>query len=112
MTEQLYRYVREAYQRKVEAIAQQAFPVIKNVFETRGDVFKNIVVPFTDGVKMYSVVTNLEKAYRSNGEDMMRSFEKSVILAHIDDAWKEHLREMDDLKQSVQNAAYEQRILY
>ena len=109
MTERLYQYVREAYQRKVKTIAQQAFPVIKNVFETRGDVFKNIVVPFTDGIKMYSVVTNLEKAYRSEGEDLMRSFEKSVILAHIDEAWKEHLREMDELKQSVQNAAYEQK---
>ena len=63
--------------------------MIKNVFETRGDVFKNIVVPFTDGQRMYSVVTNLEKAYRTNGEDLMRSFEKSVILAHIDDAWKD-----------------------
>ena len=109
LAESLYQYVREAYQRKVEHIAQQAYPVIKNVFETRGDVFKNIVVPFTDGQRMYSVVTNLEKAYRTNGEDLMRSFEKSVILAHIDDAWKEHLREMDDLKQSVQNAAYEQK---
>ena len=109
LAESLYQYVREAYQCKVEHIAQQAYPVIKNVFETRGDVFKNIVVPFTDGQRMYSVVTNLEKAYRTNGEDLMRSFEKSVILAHIDDAWKEHLREMDDLKQSVQNAAYEQK---
>ncbi|MEG1737205.1 MAG: preprotein translocase subunit SecA [Odoribacter sp.] len=109
LTELLYQYVREAYTRKVEHIGQQAYPVIKNVFENRGDVFKNIVVPFTDGLKMYSVVTNLEKAYRTNGEDLMRSFEKSVILAHIDDSWKEHLREMDELKQSVQNAAYEQK---
>ncbi len=109
LTEELYKYVREAYNRKVEHIAQQAFPVIKNVFENRGDVFKNIVVPFTDGQKMYNVITNLEKAYKSNGEDLMRSFEKAVILAHIDEAWQEHLREMDDLKQSVQNAAYEQK---
>lgn len=109
LTERLYQYVREAYNRKVEHIAQQAFPIIKNVFENRGDVFKNIVVPFTDGIKMYSVITNLEKAYRTNGEDLMRSFEKAVILAHIDDAWQEHLREMDELKQSVQNAAYEQK---
>ena len=109
LTEQLYKYVREAYQRKVEAIAQQAYPVIKNVFETRGDMYKNIVVPFTDGVRLFNVVTNLEKAYHSQGEDLMRSYEKAVILAHIDDAWKEHLREMDDLKQSVQNAAYEQK---
>ena len=109
LTEELYQYVREAYNRRVEHIAQQAFPVIKNVFENRGDVFKNIVVPFTDGQKMYNVITNLEKAYKSNGEDLMRSFEKAVILAHIDEAWQEHLREMDDLKQSVQNAAYEQK---
>lgn len=109
LTEELYKYVREAYNRKVEHIAQQAFPVIKNVFENRGDVFKNIVVPFTDGQKMYNVITNLEKAYKSNGEDLMRSFEKAVILAHIDEAWQEHLREMDELKQSVQNAAYEQK---
>ena len=109
LTEELYRQVREAYNRKVEHIAQQAFPVIKNVFENRGDVFKNIVVPFTDGQRMYNVITNLEKAYKSNGEDLMRSFEKAVILAHIDEAWQEHLREMDDLKQSVQNAAYEQK---
>ncbi|WP_251619814.1 preprotein translocase subunit SecA [Odoribacter lunatus] len=109
LTEKLYAAVREVYTRKVEHIAQQAYPVIKNVFENRGDVFKNIVVPFTDGQKMYSVVTNLEKAYRTQGEDLMRSYEKAIILAQIDDAWKEQLREMDDLKQSVQNAAYEQK---
>lgn len=109
LTEELYQATREAYNRKVEHIGKQAYPVIQNVFENRGAQFKNIVVPFTDGQKMYNVVTNLEKAYRSNGEDLMRSFEKSIILAHIDDAWKEHLREMDDLKQSVQNAAYEQK---
>ena len=101
--------MREVYTRKVEHIAQQAYPVIKDVFENRGDVFKNIVVPFTDGQKMYSVVTNLEKAYRTQGEDLMRSYEKAIILAQIDEAWKEQLREMDDLKQSVQNAAYEQK---
>lgn len=109
LTEKLYGQVREVYTRKVEHIARQAYPVIKNVFENRGDVFKNIVVPFTDGQRMYSVVTNLEKAYRSQGEDLMRSYEKAIILAQIDDAWKEQLREMDELKQSVQNAAYEQK---
>ena len=109
LTDKLYEYAREAYQRKVESIGHQAFPVIKNVFENRGDVFKNIVVPFTDGVKMYNVPTNLEKAYKTEGQDLMRSFEKATILAHIDDSWKEHLREMDDLKQSVQNASYEQK---
>lgn len=109
LTEKLYRYVREAYRRKVETIAEQAWPVIEKIYETRKDVFKNIGVPFTDGVRLYNVVADLEKAYRTKGEDLMRSFEKTVILAHIDDAWKEHLREMDDLKQSVQNATYEQK---
>ena len=109
LTDRLYEKVREVYSRKVENIARQAYPVIKNVFENRGDVFKNIVVPFTDGQHMYSVVTNLEKAYRTQGEDLMRSYEKAIILAQIDDAWKEQLREMDELKQSVQNAAYEQK---
>lgn len=83
--------------------------MIKNVFEQRGELFKNIIVPFTDGMKMYNVVTNLEKAYHSGGEELVRAYEKSIMLAHIDDAWKEHLREMDDLKQSVQNATYEQK---
>ncbi|MDR2130162.1 MAG: preprotein translocase subunit SecA [Odoribacteraceae bacterium] len=109
ITEELYRLVRETFTRKVEAIARQAFPVIKNVFETRGEQYKNIVVPFTDGFRTYNVVTNLERAYHTEGEDLVRSYEKAIILAHIDDLWKEHLREMDDLKQSVQNAAIEQK---
>ena len=109
LTEKLYKEVRDTFSRKVEGIAKQAFPVIKNVFEQRGEMFKNIVVPFTDGKKMYNVVTNLEKAYRSEGEELVRAYEKSIMLAHIDDSWKEHLREMDDLKQSVQNATYEQK---
>ncbi len=109
LTEKLYREVRETFNRKAEMIAKQAYPVIKNVFENRGDVFKNIVVPFTDGKHMFNVVTNLEKAYRTEGEELIRAYEKSIMLAHIDDAWKEHLREMDDLKQSVQNATYEQK---
>ncbi|MDL2283008.1 preprotein translocase subunit SecA [Odoribacter sp. OttesenSCG-928-G04] len=109
LTESLYDRVREVYGRKIEHISKQAYPVIKDVFENRGEMFKNIVVPFTDGIRMYNVVTNLEKAYRSNGEDLMRSYEKSIILAHIDESWKEQLREMDELKQSVQNAAYEQK---
>jgi len=109
LTERLYKEVRESFSRKTEAIARQAFPVIKNVFEQRGDMFKNIVVPFTDGKRAYNVVTSLEKAYKTNGEELIRSYEKSIMLAHIDDAWKEHLREMDDLKQSVQNATYEQK---
>ena len=84
-------------------------PTKPNVFEQRGEMFKNIVVPFTDGKRAYNVVANLEKTYKSEGEELIRAYEKSIMLAHIDDAWKEHLREMDDLKQSVQNATYEQK---
>lgn len=109
LTERLYKEVRDTFSRKTETIAKQAFPVIKNVFEQRGEMFKNIVVPFTDGKRAYNVVANLEKTYKSEGEELIRAYEKSIMLAHIDDAWKEHLREMDDLKQSVQNATYEQK---
>lgn len=109
LTERLYKEVRDTFNRKTETIAKQAFPVIKNVFEQRGEMFKNIVVPFTDGKRAYNVVANLEKTYKSEGEELIRAYEKSIMLAHIDDAWKEHLREMDDLKQSVQNATYEQK---
>lgn len=109
LTERLYKEIRDTFSRKTETIAKQAFPVIKNVFEQRGEMFKNIVVPFTDGKRAYNVVANLEKTYKSEGEELIRAYEKSIMLAHIDDAWKEHLREMDDLKQSVQNATYEQK---
>ncbi|PKQ60622.1 preprotein translocase subunit SecA [Labilibaculum filiforme] len=109
LTEKIYAVVLDNYKRKVEAISKQAYPVIKNVYESKAELYENIVVPFTDGSKMFQVVTNLKKAYDSKAEDLVRSFEKVSILATIDDAWKEHLREMDDLKQSVQNASYEQK---
>ncbi|MGL5681761.1 MAG: preprotein translocase subunit SecA [Marinifilaceae bacterium] len=109
LTEELYKLVREAYSRKKEHIIAQAFPIIKDVYENRGQLYKNIIVPFTDGQKMYNIGANLEKTYNTQGEDLMRSFEKSIMLYQIDEAWGEHLREMDDLKQSVQNATYEQK---
>jgi preprotein translocase subunit SecA len=109
LADKIYSIVREAYQRKTEMIAQQAYPVIKNVYEERGEQYENIVVPFSDGSKMFNVVTHLKKAYETQAEDVVRSFEKVSILATIDESWKEHLREMDDLKQSVQNASYEQK---
>lgn len=109
LTENIYQHVDEAYVRKSETIAQKAFPVINNVYTTSPQQFENIVVPFTDGIKTLQVVTNLKKAFQSQGKDVVLAFEKGVILAMIDEAWKEHLREMDDLKQSVQNAVYEQK---
>ena len=86
-----------------------AFPVIKNVYDTQRDKFKRIVVPFTDGLNTLQVVTDLEKAYETNGKQLITDFEKNIALAIIDDSWKTHLRKMDELKSSVQNASYEQK---
>jgi preprotein translocase subunit SecA len=107
--EKLFESVRDKYQRKQEAIARQAWPVIKDVFEKQGKVYENIVVPISDGSKVFQILTNLQKAYESNAHEVLKSFEKTVMLATIDETWKEHLRELDDLKQSVQNATYEQK---
>jgi preprotein translocase subunit SecA len=107
--QKIYDVVLDTYKRKTEGIAKQAYPVIKNVYESKGELYENIVVPFSDGAKMFNVVTHLKKAYDTEAEDVVRSFEKVSILATIDESWKEHLREMDDLKQSVQNASYEQK---
>ena len=93
----------------MERNAELAFPVIQNVYETQRDKFKRIVVPFTDGVKSLQVVTDLEKAYQTNGKQLVTDFEKNISLAIIDDAWKTHLRKMDELKQSVQLAVHEQK---
>lgn len=101
--------VTDLYQRKSDKMAETAFPVIKEMYESRGATIENIVVPFSDGIKTIQIPTNLQKAYQSNGKDMVRSFEQAVVLNLIDDSWKEHLREMDELKQSVQNAVYEQK---
>ena len=83
--------------------------VIKDVFEKQSAIYENIVVPISDGQKVFQIVTNLKKAYESGAKELARSFSKTIILYIIDDYWKEHLREMDELKQSVQNAAYEQK---
>ncbi len=109
MTEKLYEGVRASYLRKTETIRKQAFPVIKAVYERQAKAYESILVPITDGFKTYNVVTNLEKSYNSECEELIRSYEKSLTLATIDDNWKEHLRELDDLKQSVQSATYEQK---
>ncbi|MCA5005370.1 preprotein translocase subunit SecA [Sphingobacterium bovistauri] len=109
LTDKLFSQVISHYQNKAKTVATQTLPVLKNVLAERGDMVENIVVPFTDGIRGIQVSTNLRKAVESEGEDVFRSFEKGIVLALIDDAWKEHLREMDDLKQSVQNAVYEQK---
>ncbi|HEY2582794.1 MAG TPA: preprotein translocase subunit SecA [Mucilaginibacter sp.] len=109
LVETIFREVTDFYKRKQEAIAKQAFPVLKDVFDTRGDYVENIVVPFTDGINGIQVSVPLKKAVKNKGLEVFKSFEKNVTLSLIDDAWKEHLREMDELKQSVQNAVYEQK---
>ena len=109
LTDQLFDQVITHYENKAKNVAAQTLPVLTNVLAERGDMIENIVVPFTDGIRGIQVATNLKKAVESKGADVFKSFEKGVVLALIDDAWKEHLREMDDLKQSVQNAVYEQK---
>jgi len=108
VVEKLYDSVYKRYKLKGESIAKRTFPVIRDIFEndTR---YENIAIPVTDGLKVMQVVANLRKAYEDKGKEVTLSIEKGIVLAMIDNAWKEHLREMDDLKQSVQNAAYEQK---
>ena len=98
-----------AFKRKTERLAEIANPVIKDVFEQQGAVYENILIPITDGKKVYNISTNLKAAYESESEELVKSFEKSILLHTIDEDWKDHLREMDDLRQSVQNASYEQK---
>ena len=109
LADKLYDIVAEHYKNKIERNAVLAFPVIKEVFENEGDRYERIVVPFTDGTKSLQVVTNLKEAYESEGKSLITDFEKNITLAIIDENWKDHLRKMDDLKQSVQNASYEQK---
>ena len=109
IAQKVYKEAFAHYKSKMERNAEVAFPVIKNVYETQREQFKRIVVPFTDGVKSIQVVTDLEKAYETNGKQLIVDFEKNISLAIIDDAWKTHLRKMDELKQSVQLAVHEQK---
>ncbi|WP_010228782.1 preprotein translocase subunit SecA [Gillisia marina] len=105
----VYKAAFEHYHNKMERTATLAFPIIKNVYEDPANNFERIAVPFTDGVKNLQVVTNLEKAYESEGKQLTKDFEKNITLAIIDESWKTHLRKMDELKQSVQLAVHEQK---
>ncbi|WP_304067504.1 preprotein translocase subunit SecA [Pedobacter glucosidilyticus] len=109
LSDKIFEEATEAYKRKSDAIAQQAYPVLKEVLDTRGQSIENIIVPFTDGTHGIQVAAPLRKSVETQGKEVVKAFEKNVVLALIDDTWKEHLREMDDLKQSVQNAVYEQK---
>ncbi len=109
LAESLYNEALDNYHRKNELIAQNALPVLKNIHKDRGATFKDVQIPFTDGQKQIGVVANLEKAIESEGREMIKQMEKMIALAVIDQNWKEHLREMDDLKQSVRMAVHEQK---
>ncbi len=105
----LYQHAEAHYNAKNEFIANKAFPIIKGVYEGQSHTYENIVTPLTDGIKTLQVVVNLKRAFETQGRELVLGLEKGTALAMIDDAWKEHLREMDELKQSVQNAVYEQK---
>jgi len=97
------------FKRKMDKLANVAYPVIKQVYEKQGSQYENILVPVTDGKRVFNVSTHLETAYRTEAKEVVRSFEKQILLYVIDDEWKEHLRQLDELRNSVQNASYEQK---
>ncbi|MEO6548873.1 MAG: preprotein translocase subunit SecA [Ferruginibacter sp.] len=107
--EKLYEEGKSNYNRKVLAIAEQTFPVIKNICKEQGNHIENVAVPFTDGRKVIQALANLDKTIATDGTELVNALERSITLALIDDAWKEHLRAMDDLRHSVQTAGYEQK---
>ena len=109
LTDIIYKASFEHYKEKMTKNADLAFPIIKRVYEDPAAKFERIVVPFTDGTKELRVVTNLKEAYDSDGKQLVTDFEKNITLAIIDDAWKDHLRKMDELKQSVRLAVHEQK---
>ncbi|MCK6618051.1 MAG: preprotein translocase subunit SecA [Cyclobacteriaceae bacterium] len=105
----LHQKALEHYHKKNKAVAEKALPVIKEIYKTRGATIENILVPFTDGTKNISIAANLKKCVDTGNAELIKAMEKMVTLAIIDQLWKEHLRDMDDLKQSVQTAVYEQK---
>ncbi|MEQ9285804.1 MAG: preprotein translocase subunit SecA [Cyclobacteriaceae bacterium] len=109
LSDKLYHDILDQYHAKNNRVAQQSLPVLKNIHLTRGATVDDIMIPFSDGKKQIGVVANLEKSIETEGKEVIKAMEKMIALAIIDQSWKEHLREMDDLKQSVQNAVYEQK---
>ena len=109
LIQQLFESAQKHYTEKIQLVAEQAFPVVRDVYTNPNNNFENIVTPFSDGIRGVQVVVNLKKAFETKGRELILGFEKAVVLAMIDDSWKEHLRELDDLKQAVQNASLEQK---
>lgn len=109
LTKSLYAAAEKDYSMKLDLLREKSFPIIENVFNTQGSMFKMIQVPFTDGIKTMTIVTDLKEAYDSKCESLINDFEKNISLSIIDENWKLHLREMDDLRRSSQGAVYEQK---
>jgi len=109
LTDELYTQAYKAYEERIKEHAQVALPVVQTIWNNPANTFKRIVVPFTDGQKTIQIVTDLEKAHESEGVSLVEDFEKNSALALIDESWKDHLRKMDELKQSVQLAVHEQK---
>ena len=109
LCEEVFQIAMGNFKRKMEHVQEVAMPVIKQVYETQGQMYERIVVPLTDGRKMYNIACNLKEAYDTECKSVVKEFEKQILLHIIDDAWKENLRELDELKHSVQNASYEQK---
>lgn len=107
--EKIFEKALNSFKRKTEKMAEITQPVIKQVYESQGAMYENILIPITDGKKVYNITTNLKEAYETGSKALVKSFEKAILLHTIDEHWKEHLREMDDLRQSVQNVTYEQK---
>ena len=109
LVDMLYDAVIAAFKRKTDNMVAVANPVIKQVYENQGDRYENIMIPITDGKRMYNISCNLKEAYESESKAINKAFQKAILLYTIDEAWKEHLRDLDQLRQSVQNASYEQK---
>ncbi len=109
MMELLQKHMLQTYERRMDTMLQRAYPIIKDVYEKQVAIYQNMAIPISDGRKMMTLSVNLKKAYESEGKEIARALSKSITLWQIDEKWKEHLRDMDDLKQSVQNATYEQK---
>ena len=109
LVEKLHQHMLETYERRMDTMAQRAMPIVKKVYETQAAIYTNIAIPISDGRKMLTLSVDLKKAYESEGKEIARALSKTITLWQIDEKWKEHLRDMDDLKQSVQNATYEQK---
>ena len=109
LTEKVVEVARETFKRKTDTMASTTYPVIKEIYETKGDQYENILIPITDGKRVFNITTNLKNAYENERREVIKDFEKQTLLYVIDDEWKEHLRQLDDLRQSVQSASYEQK---